>query len=259
MPLPAIRADQDAFGSWYLQPTGVDPGDALGYFGSATPGERSALVRKGHVSLGFAEGDMSNPDEPLVVRPPTLDKCRWLLRALRERAPAERERLEELRAESLAASQDAGLVMEMRQIYRARVAALQAKIEETYRIRPPTATERKDMRAQVKRLRAIAADTNKLDDERREARDDANVIERQLELIEAARPYTAAGLRRYFLFAHRVQLENRIPKPHWEIQARLQQIAAIAEEEAELTIQAAQEEREILAGGEEGGNADGDS
>ena len=251
MGLPNIRADQDAFSAWFLQPSGIDPGDALGFFGVATASERQSLIRRGFVLLGDVVGDMSNPEDPLVIRPPTMARCEEALSELRRRVPVERDRLLQLMRESEVASTDAGLPMSERQIYRERAEAFRFKIAESYRVLPIRKAERTKLEKEAKELEGIASNTSKLDDERREARDEARQIRHRIELAEVARPYTPAALRRYFLFSHRIQIENRIPKPHRQIQERLQQIAALEAEEAELAVQDTHQARAILEDEEE--------
>ncbi|KKM81265.1 hypothetical protein LCGC14_1331580 [marine sediment metagenome] len=251
MALPPVKVSQDAFSSWYLQPTGCDPGDALGFFGSATPGERSSLIRRGFILVGEVQGDMGNPEEPLVIRPPTMDKCRWILATLRKRVPQQREKLTGLLEESVMASGDSGLPMSERQIYRERCVGFRSKLQELWRVMPLNASDRREMATRAKELESVAANKDLLDDERRGARDEARLLRQQIEDLKQLRVYTPAGLRHYFLLAYRVQMINRLPKPHFETQNLLAQIAATQEEEKELTVQAAIQQEELVEGEEE--------
>lgn len=236
MALPPIRTDADAYGVWFLQPTGCDPGDALSLSTAPSEAERRGFVQRGFKMLSQAQGSLGDPDFPLQIRPPTLESCREVLKELRGRAPRERDKLSDLLVEAQATARDMGVPQDERQIARERIRGLQDKLIETYRILAPTAKERKEDEAEVKRLKAVASDSTQLDEDRREARDAARELERKLRAVEGLRPYTPEMLRRYFLFCYRIQLENLIPKPHYEIQQRIAQIQALRREEDELTL-----------------------
>lgn len=251
MALTPIRTDQDAFASWWLQPTGVDPGDALGFFGVATPGERNALQRKGYLLLGNVEGDMSDPESPLRISAPPMSSCERLLKELKKRVKAGRAMWRELLEESRVISTEAGLSVDERKNYRDRVKGFQRKIEETYRVTPMKAAERRRHEKEIVRLQAIVDDDKKLADDRKEARDAIHRLEHELTMAKNAQPYTAAGFRRYFIMCQRVQMEMRIPRPHFEVQQRLAQIAQMREEELSLTTLASRQEREAVDGDEE--------
>lgn len=247
MALPPIRSDQDAYSAWWLQPSGVDPGDALGYFGVASSGERDSLSRRGYKLLSEVSGGMDNPEEPLRIQPPTIKVCEDLLKELRKRVPDARRLWDELREEAAAEMTDAVLPSSERQIARMRMNAFRGKIVETYRLSPLSAKAKKEYKDDIADLESMSGNPDKLDDERRRARERARELTAMLEKIENLRPYTPAALRRYFLYGYRVQLENLVPRPHFEIQARLQQIAALRREEDEMTIQMQREIEDVEA------------